>query len=68
MERERWQRIQELFHAAAALPPTEQQSFLISACPGDDRLVADVLELLDEDARGASPLLPFRHPGKVWDC
>jgi serine/threonine-protein kinase len=57
MERARWERIQGLFHAAADRPLTEQRRFLEVACGGDDGLLADVLALLDEDARGTpSPL------------
>src|SRR5215468_8675083 len=56
MESERWRRIQELFNAAADLPRGEQRVFLVASCPGDEGLVADVLALLDADARGVSPL------------
>jgi len=56
LDSSRWERIQALFHEAAALPPPEQRGFLESACGGDDGLVADVLVLLQEDARGDSLL------------
>ncbi len=56
MDSARWQRIQALFHEAADLPPAEQQAFLKTACGHDDGLLADVLALLQEDARGASLL------------
>jgi predicted Ser/Thr protein kinase len=56
MESTRWDRIQELFHAAADLPRPEQRGYLESVCPSDEGLVADVVALLDEDARTASPL------------
>ena len=56
MEGTRWKRIQELFHAAADLPPPEQRAYLHSACGGDEGLIADLLALLDEDARERSPL------------
>ncbi len=56
MDSARWQRIQALFHEAAERPATEQSDFLKSACGGDESLVADVLGMLEEDARGASLL------------
>jgi serine/threonine protein kinase len=56
MESARWKRIQELFHAAADLPVQDQRPVIQSACAGDEGLLADVLALLDEDARASSPL------------
>ena len=56
MDSSRWDRIQALFHEGADLPAAEQRAFLKSACGGDDGLVADVLALLQEDSRSASPL------------
>jgi len=56
MDSTRWTRIQALFHDAADLPAPEQRAFLASACAGDGQLMADVLALLEEDARGGSLL------------
>ena len=56
MDSARWERIQALFHEAADLPEPEQRAFLKAACGDDDRLMAEVLALLEEDARGASLL------------
>ncbi len=56
MDSSRWQRIQSLFHAAADLPSGEQRDFLKAACGEDEGLVADVLGLLQEDARDTSLL------------
>ena len=56
MDNSRWERIQALFHEAAELPRSEQQTFLRTACAPDDSLAADVLALLEEDARGDSLL------------
>jgi serine/threonine protein kinase/Flp pilus assembly protein TadD len=55
MEGERWRRIQELFHEALEAPQAEWRPFLEEAC-SDETLVADVLAMLEEDARGASLL------------
>ena len=56
MDRTRWERIQTLFHEVADLSQPEQRTFLKSACGGDDDLVAEVLALVEEDARGSSLL------------
>jgi serine/threonine-protein kinase len=56
MEAGRWEKIQELFHGAVDLPAAEQRAYLHAACAGDAGLCADVLALLDEDARRSSPL------------
>src|SRR6266849_1003590 len=56
MDSERWEQVQALFHKAADQPASERLSFL-QAVSGDDRqLIADVLALLEEDARGSSRL------------
>ena len=56
MDSTRWNQIQALFHEAADLPLLQQRAFLQSACRDDDDLMADVLALLEEDARGSSML------------
>jgi eukaryotic-like serine/threonine-protein kinase len=56
MDSTRWERIQTLFHEVADLPEPEQRVFLKAACGDDDVLVADVLALVEEDARGTSLL------------
>jgi len=65
LDRDHWGRIQTLFHEAATLPQGEQRAFLESACVEDGALVADVLALLHEDARGTSlldqPLAEIAH-------
>jgi eukaryotic-like serine/threonine-protein kinase len=43
------QRVEELFHAALALPPTDRASYLNAACGGDLDLRAAVEELLHHD-------------------
>lgn len=56
MDAERWEHVQALFHRALALPEPQQRSFLKAACAGDTGLQAEVEALLQEDARGTSPL------------
>jgi eukaryotic-like serine/threonine-protein kinase len=45
----RWRRVQDLFHAAADLPASEQRRFLEVSSNGDPALVAEVEALLVED-------------------
>jgi serine/threonine-protein kinase len=49
MNSERWQRIQNLFHEALALPQSEQATFVESACAGDKQLISEVSAMLAED-------------------
>ncbi len=56
MDAERWERIQGLFHAAADLDEAQRRAFLDEQCAGDDDLAAEVLSLLEEDARHDSLL------------
>src|SRR5437763_6583737 len=52
MERERWQRIEELYHSAVEMPDEQRNSFLEEACRGDHSLVEEVESLLKY---GATP-------------
>ncbi len=56
MDSNRWDRIQSVFHGAADLPKSQQRAFLVSACAGDESLIADIQALLDEDAKDSSLL------------
>ena len=56
MDSLRWKQMQALFHDAADLPESEQRAFLKSACGEDEALIADVLAMLEEDARSVSML------------
>jgi serine/threonine-protein kinase len=53
MDPARYERIQELFHAAADLAGPERREFLASACGADRELLAEVQGLLEEDARAS---------------
>ena len=44
--RERWRRVEELFHAGVGLPASERTAFLDDACRGDARLRREVDRLL----------------------
>jgi serine/threonine-protein kinase len=56
MDSKRWEIIQTLFHGAADLPESERPAFLKTACGDDERLMAEVLALLEQDARSHSVL------------
>lgn len=51
MDPARWERIQELFHCAADLQQSERAEFLRDACGDDDKLLAEVRRMLDQDGR-----------------
>jgi len=56
MDRERWERIQSVFHDVVDRPESDRAALLNAACGGDEGLIADVAALLQEDARSASVL------------
>lgn len=49
MEQGRWNRIDELYHSAAALPPAEQAAFLDRACADEPDLRRELKSLLAHD-------------------
>jgi serine/threonine protein kinase/tetratricopeptide (TPR) repeat protein len=64
LDGDRWARIQALFHQAAERPAGEWRGYLETACPGDPGLVAEILDLLEEDARASlldRPLAQVAH-------
>ena len=48
MRDQRWQRIEELYHAALDRHPSKRAAFLQAECAGDDTLLRDVESLLAE--------------------
>ena len=56
MDSERWERIQSLFHDAADRPASDRRHYLETAADGDQKLIADVLAMLEQDAGEASLL------------
>ena len=56
MPTDNWEKIQELFLAAADLPPAEQRSFLDRACADDPQLRREVESLLASDADGGESI------------
>ena len=51
MTPERWQRVEELYHAAYARPAGERAAFLDEACRGDSTLRREVESLLNDSSR-----------------
>lgn len=47
MNQSDWERIQEIYHAASALPPAERGVFLATACAGDPNQLREVHSLLN---------------------
>ena len=45
-ERERWQRIEELYHSAAAVPISQRRQYLQQACREDNDLLEEIESLL----------------------
>ena len=46
MKPERWQEIEQLYHAALQRDASEREAFLVEACKGDDALLREVESLL----------------------
>ncbi len=53
MEPERWQQIEQLYHAALERVPEERAAFLATSCAGDQTLRQEVESLLAYDERAA---------------
>lgn len=61
-----WERLQEIYHAAQALPPSERDAYLKQVCAGDAELFAQVYSMLKTDAEFLNdPIFispPLGHP------
>lgn len=56
MTPQRWQRLEELFEAAVALPPAQRAAFLSTNCQGDEALLAELEQMLEADGDGGEDL------------
>src|SRR5262252_7519932 len=54
MDKQRWQQIETLYHAALERPPDERAAFLADACADDSGLLREVEELLRYDPTDGS--------------
>lgn len=52
MDVRRWERLENLFHAAAPLSPEERDRFLVAECGGDADLIEEIRALLDHGDAG----------------
>jgi hypothetical protein len=50
MNSERWQELEELYHAALAQEPARRHAFLTEACRGDADLLRELESLLAQNA------------------
>src|SRR5215469_9798802 len=57
MTRERWHRIEELFHAAQEREPSSRDAFLTEACGEDQELKREVQALLKRDRESQNAIL-----------
>src|SRR5579864_3167896 len=52
MEKQRFERLEELFHTASEQPPGQREAFLATACVGDAELRREVEALLEHSGEG----------------
>jgi tetratricopeptide (TPR) repeat protein/tRNA A-37 threonylcarbamoyl transferase component Bud32 len=57
MKKDRWQRVEEVFHAACELKPAAREEFLQNTCAGDPELLEEVRSLLEGEAGGEDLLV-----------
>ncbi len=57
MNPDRWRRIEEVYHGAAARPAAERAAFLTQACTGDEELRVEVEQLLAASAAATAGLV-----------
>ena len=56
MDAQRWQRIEEVFHAALELPEEERDAFVVEACKDDSEIGTDVLDMFKQEKGEVSRL------------
>ena len=66
MTPERWQRVEELYHAAYATPPGERAAFLAEACREDEALRRQVESLLNESSHDGFLAAPSLDAVRRW--
>jgi len=71
MTSERWQQIEDIFHAALDLPPEEREAFLADACSLDPQLKTEIESYLSThaelDSRYERPHRPLPVTGPSFD-
>ena len=66
MDRTRWEKVIELYHAASELEPAQRSAFLADACTGDDGLRSEVESLLRQDASEGDMLERIAEDNRNW--
>jgi serine/threonine-protein kinase len=56
MHASRWERVQTVFHVAADLPEPDRATYVSAECADDPTLAAEIMAMLEEDARADSLL------------
>ena len=64
MSPERWQKIEDLYHAALERDPGERPGFLQQACGRDQELLSEVESLLAQEARNVAEMIDR----PVWEA
>src|ERR1035441_10296463 len=68
MKRDRWQRVDQIFHLALAAPTHERKDVLKQSCDGDEKLLLEVEGLLHADELATdfieTPAFVFEGPSK----
>src|SRR5690349_11825943 len=57
MPPQRWQRIEEIFHAALECAPQQRSAFIDKACDGDTNLRSEILDLVRREEASQGHLL-----------
>jgi serine/threonine protein kinase len=56
MTESNWDRLQEIYHAAMELPPSEREAYLAEACKGNPDLLRDLSAIVHAEREGKSAL------------
>src|SRR5262245_11554155 len=66
MDRARWEKVIELYHAASEHGPARRSAFLADACEGDDELRSEVESLLRQDLSEGDMLERIAEDNRDW--
>ena len=66
MDRARWEKVTELYHAASELDPGRRSVFLADACKSDDQLRREVESLLRQGAAEGDMLEWIAEENRKW--
>ena len=66
MDRARWEKVIEVYHAASEREPVRRSAFLTDACEGDDELRSEVESLLRQDLSQGDMLERIAEDSRKW--